>query len=61
MQWLAESGWKTVTAAEMEFFYRGGRLPPKSVMLTFDDGYLDNWLQVFPVLQEFNLRAHISW
>ncbi|EBI9247884.1 TPA: polysaccharide deacetylase family protein [Salmonella enterica] len=59
MQWLAESGWKTVTAAEMEFFYRGGRLPPKSVMLTFDDGYLDNWLQVFPVLQEFNLRAHI--
>lgn len=59
MQWLAESGWKTVTAAEAEAFYRGERLPRKSVMLTFDDGWLDNWLQVFPVLQEFNLHAHL--
>lgn len=59
MKWLAESGWKTVTAAEVENFYREGILPRKSVMLTFDDGWLDNWLQVFPVLQEFNLHAHI--
>lgn len=28
-------------------------------MLTFDGGWLDNWLQVFPVLQEFNLHAHL--
>lgn len=59
MKWLAESGWKTVTSAEVESFYRGGRLPRKSVMLTFDDGWLDNWFQVFPVLQEFSLHAHI--
>ncbi len=58
MKWLAESGWKTVTTAEVEAFYRGETLPRKSVMLTFDDGWLDNWLQVFPVLQEFNLHAH---
>lgn len=59
MQWLAESGWKTVTTAEIESFYQGGKLPRKSVMLTFDDGWLDNWFQVFPVLQEFDLHAHI--
>lgn len=59
MKWLAESGWKTVTAAEVRAFYRGEKLPRKSVMLTFDDGRLDNWLQVFLVLQEFNLHAHL--
>ncbi|WP_201490654.1 polysaccharide deacetylase family protein, partial [Escherichia coli] len=59
MKWLAEAGWKTVTTAEVEAFYRGGNLPRRSVMLTFDDGWLDNWLQVFPVLQEFKLHAHI--
>ncbi|HBA3615107.1 TPA: polysaccharide deacetylase family protein, partial [Escherichia coli] len=59
MQWLAENNWKTLTATEMEYFYQGGRFPRKSVMLTFDDGWLDNWFQVFPVLQEFNLHAHI--
>lgn len=36
MKWLAESGWKIVTAAEVEAFYHGARLPRKSVMLTFD-------------------------
>ncbi|EBA4960261.1 carbohydrate transporter [Salmonella enterica] len=59
MKWLAENNWKTVTSDDMEFFYQGGKLPRKSVMLTFDDGYLDNWLCVYPVLKEFNLRAHI--
>lgn len=46
MKWLAESGWKTVTAAEVEAFYHGARLPRKSVMLTFDGGWLDNWMLV---------------
>ncbi|EAA0892417.1 polysaccharide deacetylase family protein [Salmonella enterica] len=59
MAWLAASGWKTLSSAEVELFYLGGRFPRKSVMLTFDDGWLDNWLQVFPVLKEFNLRVHI--
>ncbi|EDW5780698.1 polysaccharide deacetylase family protein [Salmonella enterica] len=59
MRWLAKNGWKTVTTDEMELFYQGGELPRKSVMLTFDDGYLDNWFNVFPVLKEFNLNAHI--
>lgn len=59
MKWLATSGWKTVTAAEVESFYRGGSLPRKSVMLTFDDGWLDNWFCVFPVLKEFGLHAHV--
>ncbi|CAQ89427.1 polysaccharide deacetylase family protein [Escherichia fergusonii] len=59
MKWLADHKWKTVTSDEIEYFYEGGELPRKSVMLTFDDGYLDNWFQVYPVLKEFNLKAHI--
>ncbi|HAJ2336981.1 polysaccharide deacetylase family protein [Escherichia coli] len=59
MKWLAKSGWKTVTAQELELFYLGKALPRKSVMLTLDDGWLDNWFYVYPVLQEFNLKAHI--
>ncbi|EKT4137450.1 polysaccharide deacetylase family protein [Shigella flexneri] len=59
IKWLAENNWKTLSSDELEFFYRGGKLPRKSVMLTFDDGYLDNWFQVYPLLKEFNLKAHI--
>jgi len=28
-------------------------------IIEFDDNWLDNWRQVFPVLQEFDLHAHI--
>ncbi|GJH96798.1 hypothetical protein ECZC10_46460 [Escherichia coli] len=28
-------------------------------MITFDDGYLDNWFRAWPVLEEYNLHAHI--
>ena len=59
MHWLASSGWKTLSAAEVEGFYRGKPLPRKSVMLTFDDGWRDNWHQVYPVLKAFGLKAHI--
>ena len=33
------------------------RLP--AVMLTFDDGYLDNWVYAFPVLKKYGAKATI--
>jgi glycosyltransferase involved in cell wall biosynthesis/peptidoglycan/xylan/chitin deacetylase (PgdA/CDA1 family) len=34
-------------------------LPPDSIALTFDDGYLDNYTNVFPLLQKYNIPATI--
>ena len=34
-------------------------LPNNSIMLTFDDGYLDNWVFVFPLLKKYGLKATI--
>jgi peptidoglycan/xylan/chitin deacetylase (PgdA/CDA1 family) len=37
---------------------REGRpLPPDSVLITFDDGYLDNHNHAFPILQRHGIRA----
>lgn len=31
----------------------------KDVVITFDDGYLDNWVYLFPLLQKYQLKATI--
>lgn len=59
MAWLAENGWQTLSTAAFAAALAAGQWPKKSVLITFDDGYLDNWVHAHPVLQEFGLRATI--
>lgn len=59
MQWLAKNGWTTLSTAAFADAVASGRVPKKSVLVTFDDGYLDNWVYAHPVLQEFGLQATI--
>lgn len=33
------------------------KIPPRSVVITFDDGYKDNFIYAFPVLKKYNLSA----
>lgn len=54
---LARKGYTTLGAADLAAFYAGKPLPKKSVLLTFDDGYLDNWVYAHPVLQRYGMRA----
>jgi len=36
----------------MDSIESGSKLPPRSVLLTFDDGYIDHFAEVFPVLDK---------
>ncbi len=60
METLAREGYTTVGADDFLGFLRGEReLPRKSVLVTFDDGYLDNAVHAWPVLRELGLKATI--
>ena len=56
--YLARHGWHSLGADEFLEFKLGRRKPPpRSLLITFDDGWLDNYLYAFPVLREFGMRA----
>lgn len=54
---LAEKGYRALKADEFAGFLEGEPVPRKSVLLTFDDGYLDNWVYAHPVLKRYGMSA----
>jgi hypothetical protein len=59
-QFLNNSNYQTYTITEArEQIDNKGKMPVNSVMITFDDGYYDNYLNVFPLLKAYNIKATI--
>ncbi len=58
MQYLFQNGFHTVTLAQLYTHYKERQpLPSKPVLLTFDDGYLDNFTTALPILQQYGFSA----
>jgi peptidoglycan/xylan/chitin deacetylase (PgdA/CDA1 family) len=59
MEVLAQSGCKVLDLSEALRLLHKGRLPPRSVAITFDDGWADFPLHAFPVLQKHGFPATV--
>lgn len=60
MKFLKDNGYNTLTLTEVsDLFTKNIPVPKKSVVLTFDDGYVDNYTNAFPILKEFGIKATI--
>ncbi len=56
MNWFYKNNWKSFTISEL---VKLDKIPEKSFVITFDDGYEDNFTNAFPVLQKYNFKATI--
>lgn len=58
MQMLADSGYHTILPDQLyAYLTTGAPLPPKPVMLTFDDGDLDQYETATPILEQHGFKA----
>lgn len=55
LQWLQEQGYETLWFSDL----REPERYDKPIILTFDDGYEDNYRNLFPLLQKYGVKATV--
>ncbi|MBP1743938.1 MAG: putative xylanase/chitin deacetilase [Firmicutes bacterium] len=60
MKYIKDHGYTTLTLKELyDYFENQVPVPEKSLVITLDDGYSDNYTAAFPVLKKYGLKATV--
>ena len=58
--YLISSGYTTITAKTLVDALRNKtQLPPKSILVTLDDGYKDNFDYAYPIVQKYRIKVNL--
>ena len=58
MKYLYEHGYKTLSMNEYEAWRKGKKkFPIKTVMITIDDGDIETYYEMLPILKKYNMKA----
>jgi len=58
LTYLKKKGYASIGLYELyEYMKSGKEVPSRSIILTFDDGYLDNWVVVYPLLKKYGFKG----
>lgn len=61
LKYIKDEGYTTVTVADLvNYVTKGVSLPEKPIMLTFDDGYLNDYVYAFPLIKKYNMKIVFS-
>lgn len=59
-KFLSQEGYTPLLLSDLVKHVRSGNpLPQKPVLITFDDGYRDNYTTMYPLLKKYDLKANI--
>lgn len=60
IRYLSEYGYHVISLDQLyQFYYTNGTLPDNPVVITFDDGYEDNYTNAYPILKKYGYTATV--
>lgn len=60
-EYLKKEGFTPILSEDLiKFSNEGASLPEKPIIITFDDGYYNNYVYAFPLLKEFGFKGVLS-
>lgn len=60
ISYLAKHGYHSVSSIQLyNYYYKNGSLPSRPIMITFDDGYMDNYTTALPILKKYGFTATV--
>lgn len=61
LKYLKEKSYNTILMSDLIAYTKGEKdLPENPIMLTFDDGYYNNYLYVFPLLKQYESKIVLA-
>ncbi len=58
MKYLGAAGYRVVSFSDLENYFRNGSpLPPHPIIISFDDGWSDQFTYAFPILEKYHYTA----
>lgn len=61
MEWLDKEGYETIFMSELADMLKSDeKLPKKTVVITFDDGYESNYIYAYPILKRYKQKANLA-
>jgi len=60
LKYMKKAGFHAISLQQLyDYMKKGAKLPKNPVVLTFDDGYLDNWVFAYPLLKKYGFKGTI--
>lgn len=61
LEYLKNAGYNTIVMEDLvNYVYNDTPLPEKPIVLTFDDGYYNNYVYAYPMLKEYGFKGVLS-
>lgn len=61
IKYITDNGYTPVNSEDLIAYVNNGKpLPEKPIVITFDDGYYNNFFYVFPIIKKYNCKIILS-